>query len=65
MTEDYYCCISFRKFALSELAKHVQPIILEAHGEHKSVETTNDYYVTQSVDQRVAHTALISSELVK
>jgi hypothetical protein len=57
--------ISFRKFALSELAKHVQPTILAAHGEHKSVETTNAYYVTQSVDQRAAHTALISSGLIK
>ena len=37
--------ISFRKFALSELAKRVQPTILAAHGEHKSVETTNAYYV--------------------
>ena len=57
--------ISFRKFALSELAKHVQPTILAAHGEHKSVETTNAYYVTQSIDQRASHTALISSGLVK
>jgi len=60
-----FACISFRKFALSELAKHVQPTILAAHGEHKSVETTNAYYVSQSIDQRAAHTALISSGLVK
>ena len=56
--------ISFRKFALSALAQYVQPPILAAHGEHKSVETTNTYYVTQSVRQRASHTELISRELV-
>lgn len=60
-----YSGISFRKFALSALAPHVQPTILAAHGEHKSVETTNAYYVTQSVQQRAAHTEMISRELTK
>jgi hypothetical protein len=58
--ESKYAGISFRKFALSALAQYVQPTILAAHGEHKSVETTNAYYVTQSVDQRAGHTGLIS-----
>ena len=60
-----YSGISFRKFALSALAPHVQPTILAAHGEHKSVETTNAYYVTQSVRQRAAHTEMISKELIQ
>ena len=60
-----YAGISFRKFALSALAPHVQPTILAAHGEHKSVETTNTYYVSQSVQQRAGHTEMISRELVK
>ena len=52
--------ISFRKFSLSALARHVQPQLLAAHGEHGSVEITNKYYVTQSVTQRAEHTSLIS-----
>eukprot|EP01047_Picozoa_sp_COSAG01_P051613 COSAG01_NODE_5346_length_4320_cov_6.836532_1_plen_101_part_00 len=59
-----YAGISFRKFSLSALARYVQPTILAAHGEHKTVETTNAYYVTQSVEQRAGHTELISKDFV-
>ena len=52
--------ISFRKFSLSALARHVQPQLLAAHGEHGSVEITNKYYVTQTVAQRAEHTGLIA-----
>ena len=53
-----------RRLPISALAEYVQPTILAAHGEHKSVETTNAYYVTQSVDQRAGHTGLISRNFV-
>ena len=59
--EKNYSGISFRKFSLSALAKHVQPQILAAHADHKSVETTHRYYVTQSISERAEHTNLIAS----
>lgn len=63
--ETKYAGLSFRKFSLSALAKYVQPPILAAHGEHKSVETTNRYYITQSVEQRAEHTGLISRDFIQ
>ena len=58
--EKNYSGISFRKFSLSALAKHVHPQILAAHADHKSVETTHKYYVTQSVQERAEHSTLIA-----
>ena len=59
--EKNYSGISFRKFSLSALAKYVQPQILAAHADHKSVETTHRYYVTQSINERAEHSYLIAN----
>ena len=52
--------ISFRKGGLSALAPYVQPHELAMHADHASVETTRRYYLSQTVESRAAHTALMA-----
>lgn len=56
--------ISFRKGGLSALAPHVQPHELAQHADHASVETTRKYYLSQTVENRAAHTALMARAVV-
>ena len=52
--------ISFRKGGLSALAPFVQPHELAQHADHASVETTRKYYLSQTIENRAANTALMT-----
>jgi len=55
-----YSGISFRKGAFSALAPHVQPHMLMKSADHKSIKTTVQHYMSDTIQQRAGNTALIS-----
>jgi hypothetical protein len=57
---DKYSGISFRKGAFSALAPHVQPHTLMKSADHKSIKTTVQHYMSDTIQQRAGNTALIS-----
>ena len=57
---DKYSGISFRKGAFSALVPHVQPHTLMKSADHKSIKTTVQHYMSDTIQQRAGNTALIS-----
>ena len=55
-----YSGISFRKGAFSALAPHVQPHTLMKTADHKSIKTTVQHYMSDTIQQRAGNTALIA-----
>jgi hypothetical protein len=55
-----YSGISFRKGAFSALAPHVQPHMLMKSADHRSIKTTVQHYMSDTIQQRAGNTALIS-----
>ena len=55
-----YSAISFRKGALSALATFLPPLMLMKVADHRSIETTNEHYIEDSLEQRAANAAASS-----
>lgn len=55
-----YSAISFHKGALSALATFLPPLMLMKVADHRSIETTNEHYIEDSLEQRAANAAASS-----